>query len=60
LYSVIDTSERDIKNIYNIIKENDINVLFDEEKFGNVFSPYSRIIMMEKKRFNEYKTKEKN
>ena len=60
LYFVIDTSERDIKNIYNIIKENDINVLFDEEKFGNVFSPYSRIIMMEKKRFNEYKTKEKN
>lgn len=53
LYGVIDVDSRNIKNIYNIIRENKIEVLFDEGKFSNLFSPYSRIIAMEKKRFRE-------
>ena len=53
LYSVIDTNDRDIKNIYKVIRENKMEILFDEEKFGNLISPYSRIIAMEKKRFKE-------
>ena len=55
LYAPIDTSDRDFKNIYNIIRENKIEHLYDEEKFGNLFSPYSRIVAMEKKRFKEFK-----
>jgi 5'-3' exonuclease len=53
LYSVMDTSDRDVKNIYNIIRVNKMEILFDEEKFGNLFSPYYRIITMEKNRFKE-------
>lgn len=53
LYGIIDTSDRSIKNIYNIIRENKMEMLFDEERFGNLFSPYSRIIAMENKRFKE-------
>lgn len=54
LYVPIDTSERDIKNVYNIIYENGMNDLVDEEKFGNTFSPYGRIIMMEKRRYENF------
>lgn len=54
LYVPIDTSERDIKNVYNIVYENGMNDLVDEEKFGNTFSPYGRIIMMEKRRYEKF------
>lgn len=54
LYVPIDTSDRDIKNVYRIIRDNCMNRLLDEEKFGDVFSSYSRIIMMEQKRFKEF------
>ena len=60
LYGIIDTSDRDIKNIYNIIRKNDITILFDEDKFGNIISPYSRIIMMEKKRYKNGFKQEKD
>lgn len=54
LYVPIDTSDRDIKNVYGIIYENGMNDLIDEEKFGNTFSPYGRIIMMEKRRYENF------
>lgn len=55
LYGVMDISDRDIKNIYEIVRENDINILFDENKFGNIISPFSRVIMMEKRRYEGFK-----
>ena len=54
LYAPIDTSDRDMKNVYMIINENEMSQLLDENKFSEVFSPYSRIIMMEKRRFQEF------
>lgn len=54
LYAPIDTSDRDMKNVYRIIREKGMNKLSDEEKFGDVFASYSRIIMMEKKRYQEF------
>jgi len=59
LYAPIDTNDRDMKNIYHIIESNGMNKLLDEDKFGDVFSSYSRIIMMEKKRFEEFIRKKK-
>lgn len=57
LYAPIDTSDRDIKNVYKIIRDNDMSRLLDEEKFSNVFSSYDRIIMMEQRRFKEFMKK---
>ena len=54
LYAPIDTSDRDMKNVYRIIREKGMNKLSDEEKFGDVFASYSRIMMMEKKRYQEF------
>ena len=54
LYAPMDTSDRDIKNVYRIIRENTMDELSDENKFSNTFSPYSRIIMMEKKRYKDF------
>jgi len=55
LYAPIDTDDRDLKNAYNIINENKMYDLIDEEKFGNTLAPYSRIMMMEKRRYNNFK-----
>ena len=55
LYDVIDTSERDTKNVYRIIEKNKMFDMLDEEKFGNILAPYSRIITMERKRYGEFK-----
>lgn len=57
LYGVMDTSDRNMKNIYAIINENDLTDLTDENRFGNIFSPYSRIIMRENTRFKKYQEK---
>ena len=54
LYAPIDTNDRDIKNIYNIIRENKMELLYNEERFGRLFSPFSRIIVMEKNRFKNF------
>lgn len=54
LYAPIDTSDRDMKNVYRIVNENEMNQLYDEGKFGEIFSPYSRIIMMEKRRYQNF------
>ena len=55
LYDVIDTSERDTKNVYRIVEKNKMFDMLDEEKFGNILAPYSRIISMERKRYGEFK-----
>lgn len=57
MYLAMDTDDRDIKNVYRIITDNDMNDLTDEKKFGDILGSYSRIIMMEKKRFDDYKRK---
>ena len=54
-YAPIDTTDRNIKNIYNIVKENKVNEILDEDKFGNILEPFGRIIMMENKRYYEFK-----
>ena len=54
LYAPIDTSDRDMKNVDRIIREKGMNKLSDEEKFSDVFASYSRIMMMEKKRYQEF------
>lgn len=53
-HNVNDTSDKDIKNIYGIVRENNMSVILDENRFSNLLSPFSRIIMMEKNRFNEF------
>ena len=55
MYGIMDTSDRDIKNVYKIINEANLTELMNENKFSNIFSPYSRIIMMEQKRFKNFK-----
>ena len=57
LYAPIDTSDRNFKNIYNIVNENKMNDILDEDKFGNLLSPFNRIITMENRRFKEWKSK---
>lgn len=54
-YAPIDTTDRNIKNIYEIVKENKVNEILDEEKFGNILEPFARIQMMENKRYYEFK-----
>lgn len=54
LYAPIDTSDRSVKNVYTIIYENGMNTLTDEGKFGDCLSPYSRIIMMEQRRYQNF------
>ena len=54
LYSVMDTSGRDIKNVYRIIGDNNMTELTDENKFSRIFSPFDRIIMMEKKKKKKF------
>lgn len=53
-YGIMDTSDRDLKNVYKIIREFDLTELTDEGKFSNMFSPYSRIIMMENNRYKNF------
>ena len=53
LYAPIDPDGRDLKNIYQIINDNDMVKLQDENTFGNVFGPFERICKMEKKYFKE-------
>lgn len=54
LYGIMDTSDRDIKNVYKLVNEFDLTELTNEEKFSNLFSPFGRIIMMENKRFKSF------
>lgn len=54
-YNVIDTSDRSIKNVYEITSENKVNDILDETRFGNMLEPFGRIIMQENRRFERYK-----
>ena len=56
LYTPIDTSDRNIRNVYNIINEQGMTSLMDEGKFSDCLSPYSRIIMKEQRRYKEILT----
>ena len=49
----IDPSERTIKNVYNIITENTMNVLLDEVKFGSLFGMYERLMKTEQDFFKK-------
>ena len=49
-YAPMDVSDRDLKNIYKIIQENKIEDLSREDRFSAEFAPFSRIIMMERRR----------
>ena len=57
LYSPLDISNRGVKNIYKIVNEYKVNDLMDENKFGEVFSHYHRIIKRESERYDEFKKK---
>lgn len=54
---VMDTSDRDVRNVYRIARENNIVRLTNEDRFGEVMGNYSRIVLMEKKRFENEKIK---
>lgn len=53
IYTVMNTTDRDAKNIYNILRDRHIYDLLDEERFGRMFGPFSRIIAMENKRYKD-------
>ena len=50
MYAPLGDEDRDIKNVYTIIKENGMNDMLDETKFGALFGMYERIIKMESKK----------
>lgn len=47
MYAAIDSEERNVKNVYNIIAENGMDDLLDERKFGSIFGLYNRIMVKE-------------
>lgn len=52
-YSPMSPEGRDFKNLYAIIQENEMIDLMNEDKFANLFSPFYKIINMEKKFFEK-------
>ena len=48
MYAPLSDDDRDIKNIYEIIEENEMSDMLDEKKFGSLFGMYERIIKSEK------------
>lgn len=53
MYSPLDPSERDYKNLYTIIQENEMIDMLSEDKFGNLFSAFHKLIDFEKKYFEK-------
>lgn len=53
MYAPLDPNGRDFKNLYEIIQENEMIDLLNEEKFGNLFSSFFKLIDMEKKYFSK-------
>ena len=49
IHAPLDPSGRNIQNLYNIIKENNITELIEEGKFGEFFSSFYKLIDNEKK-----------
>ena len=54
MYAPMDTSDLGTKNIYYIVRENSMTELFDEGRFSSLFEPYSRICLMERRRYGDY------
>ena len=54
LYAPMDVSDRSVQNVYRIISENRMYKLTDESRFGNLFSPFYRIMMVERRRFEAF------
>lgn len=52
-YAPIDPSDRNFKNVYEIISKNGMSELLDENKFSTFFSSFNPLIEKEKKRFKE-------
>ena len=52
LYAPLLDEDRDVKNIYNIIYENEMNDLLNEKIFGSLFGMFERIKKMELKYAN--------
>lgn len=48
-YAPIDTENRKINNVYEIIKKYELSYLQNEENFGNIFSNFNRIQEAERK-----------
>ena len=53
-FYVMDTSERSSKNAYKLIEKYRMFEMLDERKFGDILAPYSRIIMMENRRYGDF------
>ena len=53
MYSPLDPDGRDYKNLYSIIQENEMIDMLSEEKFGNLFSAFHKLINFEKKYFEK-------
>ena len=53
MYAPLDPEGRDLKNIYQIIQENEMNDMLDEKKFGNLFAAFYKLIDTEKKYFKK-------
>ena len=51
MYAPLDPSGRDFKNLYEIIQNNEMIDFLNEEKFGNVFAVFFKLIETEKKYF---------
>ena len=45
----LDPEGRDMKHVYQIIKDNGMIDLYDETRFSNIFSPFFKIIENERK-----------
>lgn len=54
-YAPIDTDDRSIKNVYEIVSENKINEMLDEGRFSNILEPFGRIQLTERRRYDAYK-----
>jgi 5'-3' exonuclease len=53
MYSPLDPNGRDYKNLYGIIQENEMIDMLSEDKFGNLFSAFHKLIDFEKKYFEK-------
>lgn len=53
MYSPLDPKGRDFKNLYMIIQENEMIDMLNEDKFGNLFSAFHKLINFEKKYFEK-------
>ena len=53
MYAPLSPEGRDFKNIYQIIQDNEMIDLLNEEKFGNLFAAFYKLIDNEKKYFEK-------